>query len=44
VRKIVGGTHFVADLTLPYGRVLYDYLAAGAHATEAEKTGARRYG
>lgn len=26
VRKIVGGLHFVADLTLPYGRVLYDYL------------------
>ena len=26
VRKIVTGTHFVADLTLPYGRVLYDYL------------------
>jgi acetoacetate decarboxylase len=45
VRKIVGGTHFVADLTLPYGRVLYDYLlAAEARATEAEKTGARRHG
>ncbi|RVU38235.1 acetoacetate decarboxylase [Hwanghaeella grinnelliae] len=27
VRKVVGGRHFVADLTLPYGRVLYDYLA-----------------
>ena len=27
VRRIVGGRHFVADLTLPYGRVLYDYLA-----------------
>ena len=26
VKKIVGGTHFIADLTLPYGRVLYDYL------------------
>ncbi|HYD98998.1 MAG TPA: acetoacetate decarboxylase [Alphaproteobacteria bacterium] len=26
VRRIVGGRHFVADLTLPYGRVLYDYL------------------
>ena len=25
VRKIVGGLHFIADLTLPYGRVLYDY-------------------
>lgn len=28
VRQIVGGRHFVADLTLPYGRVLYDYLGA----------------
>ena len=27
VRKMAGGTHFVADLTLPYGRVLHDYLA-----------------
>ncbi len=26
VRKIVSGRHFVADLTLPYGRVLHDYL------------------
>ncbi len=26
VRRVIGGTHFVADLTLPYGRVLYDYL------------------
>lgn len=28
VRKIVGAHHFIADLTLPYGRVLHDYLAA----------------
>jgi acetoacetate decarboxylase len=27
VKRIVGGRHFVADLTLPYGRVLHDYLA-----------------
>ena len=27
VRRIVGGRHFVADLTLPGGRVLHDYLA-----------------
>ena len=27
VRKVIGAHHFVADLTLPYGRVLYDYLA-----------------
>jgi len=27
VRRIVGGRHFRADLTLPYGRVMHDYLA-----------------
>lgn len=34
VRKIIGGLHFIADLTLPYGRVIYDYLrvAAQTHA------------
>ena len=26
VRRIVGGRHFIADLTLPGGRVLFDYL------------------
>ena len=26
VGDIVGGTHFIADLTLPYGRVLHNYL------------------
>jgi acetoacetate decarboxylase len=26
VRRIVGGRHYIADLTLPYGKVLYDYL------------------
>jgi acetoacetate decarboxylase len=31
VRSMLGGLHFIADLTLPYGRVLHDYrLAAGA--------------
>ena len=25
VRKTLHGLHFIADLTLPYGRVLYDY-------------------
>ena len=25
VRKVLGAVHFVADLTLPYGRILYDY-------------------
>jgi acetoacetate decarboxylase len=28
VRRIVGAHHFLADLTLPYGRVIYDYLKA----------------
>ena len=28
VRRIVEGRHFIADLSLPYGRVLYDYLKA----------------
>ena len=27
IRRVVGGRHFVADLTLPYGSVLHDYLA-----------------
>ena len=27
VRRIVGGKQFVTDMTLPYGRVLHDYLA-----------------
>lgn len=27
VHKVIGGLHFIANLTLPYGRVLYDYLA-----------------
>ena len=28
VRRALGGLHFIADLTLPYGRVLFDYLAS----------------
>ncbi len=27
VKRVIGGTHFIADLTLPYGRVLFDYMA-----------------
>jgi acetoacetate decarboxylase len=38
VRRVIGGSHFVADLTLPYGRVLYDYLKEGA-CTSASQTG-----
>ncbi|WP_431090015.1 acetoacetate decarboxylase [Paenibacillus sp. 8b26] len=26
VKAYIGGKHFIADLTLPYGRVLYNYL------------------
>jgi acetoacetate decarboxylase len=29
VRKVLGGSHFIADITLPYGRVIYDYLKEG---------------
>ena len=29
VRKVNGGMHFIADLTLPYGRVIYDYKKEG---------------
>lgn len=32
VRRVLDGRHFIADLTLPYGRVLYDYLREGAEA------------
>jgi acetoacetate decarboxylase len=34
VRRIIEGKHFVADLSLPYGRVLYDYLATEHNASE----------
>ncbi len=27
VRHVVGGNHMVTDMTLPYGRVIHDYLA-----------------
>ncbi|WED42146.1 acetoacetate decarboxylase [Legionella cardiaca] len=26
VKKVISGVHFVSDLTLPYGRVVHDYL------------------
>ena len=28
VHNVIGATHFVADMTLPYGRVLHDYLTS----------------
>jgi len=33
VRRIVGGLHFIADLTLPFGRVMHDYRAANGGRT-----------
>ena len=32
VKRTIGAHHFMADLTLPYGRVLYDYLSGEAPA------------
>jgi acetoacetate decarboxylase len=26
VREVIGGVHYLTDLTLPYGEVVYDYL------------------
>jgi acetoacetate decarboxylase len=28
VHRVVGGLHCIADLTLPYGRVIHDFLAS----------------
>jgi len=43
VKKIVGGSHFVADLTLPYGRVLYDYIKdARSDAASRDQEDARK--
>ena len=38
VRRTVGAHHFLADLTLPYGRVLYDYLEDADACGEAGET------
>ncbi len=40
VRRVVGGKHILADLTLPFGRVLHDYLAAEEAAPEAGRRSA----
>lgn len=37
VRRVIGAHHFAADLTLPYGKVMYDYNAAA-------EEGERRHG
>jgi acetoacetate decarboxylase len=36
VRRIVGATHFIADLTLPYGRIAHDYKKAASLAEQPE--------
>ncbi|MBA3487496.1 MAG: acetoacetate decarboxylase family protein, partial [Lysobacter sp.] len=38
VRNVLGGLHFIADLTLPYGRVLHDYLASPPNGTQKRST------
>ena len=27
VKRVIGATHFIGDLTLPYGQIEYDYLS-----------------
>ncbi len=39
VRKCLGGLHFIADLTLPYGRILHDYRAGKGICAHAEHGG-----
>lgn len=39
VKSVLGGVHFVADLTLPLGRVLHDYRPARRERTRAHRTG-----
>jgi len=42
VRKIIGAHHFIADLTLPYGRVIHDYLATVIPAKVTDNPSPRR--
>ena len=35
VRRVTEAHHFIADLTLPYGRVLYDYASRRGRPSEA---------
>ena len=41
--EVISGTHFVADLTLGYGEVVFDYLdePASAIATQNSRTANR---
>jgi len=36
VRKVLGGLHFISDLTLPYGRVIHDYKASDSKPARAK--------
>jgi acetoacetate decarboxylase len=35
IRRVLGGTHFIADLTLPYGKVAHDYLGKAIRSRRA---------
>ena len=35
VRRVVGAHHFLADLTLPFGRVVHDYVKEAEEAQAA---------
>jgi acetoacetate decarboxylase len=39
VRRVVGAHHFLADLTLPFGRVVHDYNKQGDQADQVAPTG-----
>jgi len=26
IKKVIGGKHYIGDLTLPHGRVLFDFV------------------
>lgn len=37
VRRIIGGSHFIADITLPYGHIIHDYLQERKPSRQPEK-------
>src|SRR3546814_16199294 len=42
VRKVLGGLHFIADLPLPYGRVIHDYQAGATTGAQPSAHAAPR--
>ncbi len=42
VKRVLGGQHFIADLTLPHGRVLHDYLGERIESGNGQETLAAR--